>query len=560
MNGSGHLGGADVIDLAAVRMMNDPATMDLLLGDLALQAEQAKADFTAFFEFVIREETTREPLVVAPHQRIVMDFIAAHSQAVVMLPIGCSKTYIMAALTLWLLGRDPTMRGAVVSATESQAEKVVKMVADYIRSSDELHAVFPDLIPSRNDPWTRTSITVQRPPTIRDASVTAFGYSSNRIPGSRLNWIVVDDLVVPENSASDEGRTKLAKWFDGELRSRLDGNRPTKLIVTNTPRHPRDLLHDLQKRGWPTLRMDIMGGVHLSDDRERMAKGEAPWDHPGLRPATASRVDYSCRLAEHDPDPANQTMLWPARWSREKIDFEKRNMLPHEFNQVFMCMARNDDEAMCKETWVDACKQKARDRGIFTMAESHTGDRNFTGVDLAFRQNESADYTAFFTFEQLPDGHRRILDVEYGRWDIGTIANRLIDKQKRFNSVVRVENNSAQQMFIDVMRKLNVSFPIYEHTTGKNKSDPGAGVQRIFFDMYAGLWLIPNDRHGVCHPMVERWVRECLDYTPTSHTGDGVMSAWFAREQCRAWGMLGNVANSNGISSGPDLGMSILSR
>jgi hypothetical protein len=548
-----------VVDLLAHKYRGDNDAMRLACERLLLNAADARDDIGKFFTFVMREETTRLPVVLLPHQRVFLDFVLAHERSVNMLPVGHSKTFLTAALTLFLMGQNPTTRGLVVSATQEQSSKVLKMVGDYIRESRELHLTFPKLQPStrRGDQWTQTSITVDRPAGIRDASLRAVGDGSQGIAGSRLNWVIVDDLLSWENTATKAQRDKTYHWFDSEVLSRLDP-KGARIVITNTARHPEDIMHRLEAAGWPTMRMDILGNVRFQDDVELIREGHRPWRHKGLRLSSPNPMETTWRLTHHDPDPTNSSPLWPAKFPNEEVEKLRRRHLPHEFNQLYLNLCRDDNAAMCKTEWVDACKAHARDAKHFTLVGEHRGEHNFTGVDLAFRQGEEADYTAFFTFEQLANGRRKILDVEFGQWDAPTIVDKLFDKHKRYNSVLRVENNAAQQAVLEFARKKNMSLPLKAHTTGRNKAHPEYGVQRLFMDMQNGVWLIPNDAQGRCHPAVQKWIDECLYYTPSAHTGDLVMASWFAREQCREFGWL-NGFDSNAQMNGA-IGMHIMSR
>jgi len=50
--------------------------------------------------------------------------------------------------------------------------------------------------------------------------------------------------------------------------------------------------------------------------------------------------------------------------------------------------------------------------------------------------------------------------------------------------------------------------------------------------MAAGRWIIPN-KDGRMHAEVDALINEMLYYDPKSHTGDRLMSCWFAREAAR---------------------------
>ncbi len=534
-----------------------------MLRDILFEhAAEARRDISAFFNFVMEHETTKEPLTVAPHQRVFFDFVMAHDRSVVMMPIGHSKTYSSAALTLFLLGQDPTVRGAVISATQGQASKIVSMVRDYIESSAKLKLVFPELRQSsrQGDAWTQTELVVERPPGIRDASLAAYGIGGD-LPGSRLSWIIVDDILNDENTNTVEQRTSVCRFFDSTVTSRLD-RKNARVVVTNTAWHPEDLPHALEKRGWPTLKMNVMGDITIQDDLDNLRNFMEPWDDKGLlRPATMSSGDPTCRLTEHDPDPNNQKLLWCEVVTEEWLEKERRKVVPKVFNQQYMNLCRDDGSAYCQIAWIESCKKKAREMGHHLMvSEVHSANPMiFTGVDLAISMREGADSTALFTFELLPGGYRKILDIDIGKYNGPTVRDKIIEIHRRYNSVIRVENVAAQDLLLQMVREKRVDVPIRPHTTNAfSKSNPTAGVQGVFVELFNGAWLIPNDKFGVCHPHVQKWIDECLYYEPSKHTGDALMACFFAREQAREWGVLSDTSTM-GIEQGA-IGMNLLQR
>src|SRR5689334_6750891 len=108
----------------------------------------AARDAASFFEFVMREETTRRRLKIAPHQELILAFVLAHPKCIVRAPVGFSKTYLMLALTLFFLGEDCVQRGVVASSVQGQSKKIVGAARTYIETSDELALVFPELLPT----------------------------------------------------------------------------------------------------------------------------------------------------------------------------------------------------------------------------------------------------------------------------------------------------------------------------------------------------------------------------------------------------------------------------
>jgi hypothetical protein len=528
-----------------------PVEQQTAVTRLLARGAEARKNPATFFGFVMREERTQTPIRVVPHQRLLLEFVWAHPRCVVRMPAGSSKTYCMAALTMFLLGRDRTVRGAILSATQAQASKPLGMVRDYIEQRPEIKIAFPALRRSHRvgDSWTQISLTVDRPAGIRDASLMAVGLDSAVIPGSRLDWIIVDDVLNQENTSTRAARDKVAEFFDSTVLSRVRGS-DSRLVVTNTPWDKDDLTYRLEAGGWPTLTMDLEGGIHLSN-----CDG---WDSDEIVPWPEKAGEWY-RLASHEPDPKRETPLWPARFPQSEIDALRASHLPHRFQQLFMSQCRDEMSARCKIDWIEHCK--AAGRGTTLVSEYKGGNPTVTGVDLAVGKTTAHDSTAFFTFEILPSGKRRILDIDVGQWDAPTIVAKVIAKHRTFNSIIRVESNAAQAYILQFVRAANANVPVKAHTTtAQNKAHLDFGIEGLFVELQNGNWIIPCDATGRCAKPVQEWVKSCLDYEPGKHVDDVLIASWLAREQARALGYGSAMRGGAQSNSTRGLGQSIMSR
>jgi hypothetical protein len=242
------------------------------------------------------------------------------------------------------------------------------------------------------------------------------------------------------------------------------------------------------------------------------------------------------RLAEHEPDPHNEKVLWPQRAPKRFIDEYLRVVnLPLTFNRLYMAEATDDESRMCKQEYLDNAIERGRQRGYekFEMRCDMPG--TFTGVDLAFRQEDKNDFTAFVTFNVEPDGTRKLLDVEYCKVSTQEIVNKIFDKQARYNSVVVVENNGAQNTVIEWALKQDRSLNIRPHTTTSMKAHPEYGVQSFFLELANKAWVFPCGRGGAHPKMLTKFMDACLNYEPSHHTDDGLMALYFARDLAREW-------------------------
>ena len=132
-----------------------------VLEALKERAARAEHDPAEFLGFVFRSEDTGERMTAAPHTRVMLRFAKAHRRCVIRGFPGCGKTIGLAALFTQALGQNPRDRFALVSASSSQAQKPLALVASAIENEagafPELRAVFPHLRPSkrRGDKWTQ---------------------------------------------------------------------------------------------------------------------------------------------------------------------------------------------------------------------------------------------------------------------------------------------------------------------------------------------------------------------------------------------------------------------
>ncbi len=440
-----------------------------------------------FMEYVLRDEQTGGVIVQAEMHKAWQQLASDHDRLLVWAHVESGKSQqISVGRILWELGRNPALRIAIVSNTQDQASKPTLAIAKYIELSDELKLVFPGL--RRGDIWTKTKLTVERPTVSRDPSIQALGIHGN-ILGARIDLLILDDVLDYENCRTPALRQDLWDWHQATLVGRLTRNARTWVI--GTAFHPDDMLHRFAK----------MSGWHA--------------------------VRYPVR------DPETGRSRWPERWPESRIE-ERRLAFPSpvEFARQMLCVARDDTEARFKREWIDVAIRKGDGKKLpYAIERVPAGCRVITGVDLGVQKHRAAGKTVFFTLLVHRNGDREVLNVEAGKWSGPDIVQRVIDIHKRYQSIMIVENNAAQEYIVQFARGA-YAVPIHPFTTGRNKAHPEFGIESIAAEMAGGKWIIPSDA-GRLDPEIQEWINEMLYYDPNAHTGDYLMASWFAREGCR---------------------------
>ena len=77
----------------AAGLRDDPDALELVLGELLVDAAEAREDVARFFEFVLRDEQAGNFVRVARHQRLQLEFMAAHRNCVIMEPVNHAKCH-----------------------------------------------------------------------------------------------------------------------------------------------------------------------------------------------------------------------------------------------------------------------------------------------------------------------------------------------------------------------------------------------------------------------------------------------------------------------------------
>lgn len=165
------------------------------------------------------------------------------SNKLVMLPRAHLKSHMTAVWCAWMITRHPEITILYVSAT---AELAIVQLYDIknMLESKQYNKYFPEYLnpePGKRDKWSATKIIVDHPirkkEGIRDATIATAGLTTNTT-GWHADVIVADDLVVPENAYTEDGRESVAKKASQFTSIRNAGG---FTLAAGTRYHPADI-------------------------------------------------------------------------------------------------------------------------------------------------------------------------------------------------------------------------------------------------------------------------------------------------------------------------------
>jgi len=132
-----------------------------------------------------------------------------------LLPRSHMKSHCMAVWVAWMVTKDPATTVLYLSATTTLAEAQLLEIKG-IMTSEVYQRYWPEMIhpeEGKREKWSTGAIAVDHPKrkleNVRDFTIFAAGLTTNTT-GLHCEILVCDDVVVPDNAYTDEGRRKTA--------------------------------------------------------------------------------------------------------------------------------------------------------------------------------------------------------------------------------------------------------------------------------------------------------------------------------------------------------------
>ena len=171
-----------------------------------------------------------------------------------MFPRAHLKSHIVATATAWMIARHPEVSILYLSATAELAEAQLYAIKSILQS-DKFRRYFPEYIhpmEGKREKWTERKIIVdhiaRKIESIRDPTVATAGLTTNTT-GWHADIIVPDDIVVPENAYTEEGRRSVSKKASQFTSIRNPGG---FTLACGTRYHPSDIYDT-----WKTQRTEV---------------------------------------------------------------------------------------------------------------------------------------------------------------------------------------------------------------------------------------------------------------------------------------------------------------
>lgn len=358
---------------------------------------------------------------------------ARKRNVLVLLPRGHLKSKLIAYKTAWELTKDPTSTILYISATSDLAEEQLGLIKQ-ILTSRVYTKYWPEMInqeEGKRARWNNSEIVVDHPlrikEGIRDPSIKTAGLTTN-IAGFHATNVKLDDVVVPANAYTEEGRQKVAAMI-----SQIASIKEPEAIMdcVGTRYHAKDQYTLFLNQAWKVY-----------DEHDEIVDEEFVWD------------SY-IKVVEEEGE-----FLWPrARRADGKSFGFNRNVLSQiraeyeDKTQFYAQYYQDPNDPSLARIGVDKFQYYDRKFVRFENGRWWFKDKPlniFAGMDFAYSLKRTSDFSSLAVVGIDCDNQYYILDVERFKTDRISeyFASILRAHQKWGFKKIRCEVTAAQQVIV----------------------------------------------------------------------------------------------------------------
>lgn len=412
------------------------------------------------------------------------------SNKLIMLPRAHLKSHMVATWCAWIITRHPEITILYVSATAELAETQLYDIKNILGSTVYMkywpEYIQPDV--GKRERWASKKIVIDHPKRkeegVRDATIATAGLTTNTT-GWHADVICADDLVVPENAYTEDGRDSVAKKSSQFTSIRNTGG---FTLACGTRYHPADI--------YATWKESVY--EDYDDEGEYLGK-KAVWE-------------VNEHVVEEDG-----FFLWPraVREDGKAFGFDKRSLARIEAEyldrtQFFAQYYNNPNDPGSNRLSRDKFQYYnprflKREGGYWYYQGKRLNV--YAAVDFAFSLSNAADYTAIVVVGIDSDDQIYVLDIDRFKsiktYEYFQHISALLSKWhfKKIQAEVTVAQKVIVEAIKDHIRKDGLRLSVQEFRPSKAEGTKEERIAAVLEHRYEdmGVW----HREGGWTPTLE---------------------------------------------------------
>lgn len=358
-----------------------------------------------------------------------------------LLPRGHLKSHMLATWTAWWVMKNPSTTILYLSATEDLATQQLYAIKNILTS--DIHMSFwPKLImPNEADreEWNFKNIKIDHPirkeQGVRDRTIAARSVGAGTT-GLHADVLVFDDLVVPENAYTEEGRNKVAASYS-QFSSIANTGAISK--VAGTRYHGRDIYNQMLET--TVEQFDDDGNVVDEKDMYEVMERVVERDNIFLWPRTQNPKTGKW-YGFNWPELAKIRAKYFASGERAQYHAQYYNN-PND----------PDEEGLDSDDFIYYDREHLQfENGKWSFRGKEL--TVFAGGDLAYTEGPKSDYTAFAVVGLDSEGFIYLLDLDQfktTKYEKMYQAIEKLHRKWRFKRI-RLETNAGANLIAEYVK------------------------------------------------------------------------------------------------------------
>jgi hypothetical protein len=403
---------------------------------------------------------------------------SSNPNQLLLLPRAHMKSHCIEVWCCWWITKHPETSILYVSATATLAEAQLYAIKNTL-TSPIYRRYWPEMVhedEGKREKWTTGAISIDHPKRkiegIRDFTVYAAGLTTNTT-GLHSDVIIADDVVVPDNAYTEEGRRKCSAAMS-QMASILNTGGIIKACGTRY--HPADQYSLWKEQLLPTFNEDgeKIGDEHLWDIYEEVVERDGVFLWPRTCRSDGKLFGFDRKeLARISSMYTDRTQFY-AQYYNDPNDPES-NRLDHTRFQYYDRKHLN----LKQGNWCF----KERKLNLFAA------------IDFAFSLNTKADYTAIVVIGLDEDNNIYILDIDRFKTDkIAKYYDHIEALHARWGfRVLRAEVSVAQTVIVrdlkDKFRSAGSVLRIDEHRPNRHQGSKEERIAAALEPRYENLQM-----------------------------------------------------------------------
>lgn len=364
------------------------------------------------------------------------------SHQLVLLPREHQKSAMVAYRVAWYITKFPWLRVLYLSSTSNLAIKQLKFIKD-ILTCDRYRYYWPDMVhpdEAKREKWSETEISVDHPKRkeefVREPTIFAAGLLTN-VTGLHADIVVLDDIVVYENSCTEDGRSKTAMQYS--LLASVESSGAQEWVV-GTIYHPNDLYMEMQN-----IKIEYFNEDGSIQKEEYL-------------------FDVFQRPVESVGDGTGE-FLWPMQYRSDgrvfgfNAEILARKKAQYRDPIQFRSQYYNDpnDPSVAGITR-DSFQYYERELIVRTNGQWHISGRRlniFAAVDFAFSLSKKSDYTAIVVVGIDADRNYYVLDIDRFKTNlVSDYYSHILNLHRKWDfRAIRAEVVAAQEVIVEDLKR-----------------------------------------------------------------------------------------------------------